>query len=211
MIWLLEHGISNVPSSWKEWVNDGIQYVHLNTPDKAQGLFYFTTPFTVFMRERERMQSFSEMLTGYARAGQKIGGIAHSNGTRVMVNGAAAARWPAMEVMHLMCGACDSDFERLGLNYALKTGSLRQVVVYVAGRDMAMRAENWLGRWQFQLPWGAKPLGLNGPTNVNAKFLGNGRVRVVSMGRWLNFGHSDCWLPANFTQTMREMVGPQTT
>lgn len=197
VIYLYEHGINSVPSSWRDWVNRAIAYTHLKTDFRAQSLFYFTTALTVFVRERSRSRAFADLLLKYAKAGWEIHLVGHSNGTRVLLEGLRLANWPAIKNVHLVCGACDCNFERLGLNNALYTGKIEKAFVYRGAKDWAMKIENTMpGKFIFNIP--DRPLGLSGPTNVRQSL-----KEVVVETVWPDYGHSDCWLPANFEKTMQ--------
>lgn len=201
----MEHGISNVASSWRTWPNRGIAWAHNHTGFRAQGLFYFTGPLTVWWRRRLRARAFASLVKSYKDEQWRVHAVGHSNGTAVILDGLRRAGWPRTETLHLVCGACDSDFERNGLNWALANGRVGRVFVYVAGRDRAMWWESLLlGRLLFGIRRRSRPLGLSGPTNVRPSFVNqqlSSANRVVRVD-WNKFGHSTCWRAGNFERTM---------
>lgn len=206
-----EHGINSVPSSWRDWVNRAIAHTHLNTPYKAQTLAYFTTALTVFWREEERSKAFGKMIRWYSVNDWDIIIVGHSNGTRVVLEGMSLAGFPKIKAVHLVCGACNANFETNGINTALRKGSLEKVFVYAGGKDMAMKIENTLmGRMLFDV---TKPLGLKKEcqtiANNNFYFARNvslTHAEQVSELEWSEYGHSTCWLPNHFEQTMKHFI-----
>ena len=96
--------------------------------------------------------------------------------------------WPRIEELHLISGACESDFNKNGLNEnALSIGKLS---VYVAGKDKAMKlADSFFGRL---LGYGA--LGKVGPKNMS---------RVVNVIEKPSFGHSSWFSGENINDTMK--------
>lgn len=198
-IFLFEHGINSVPSDWRDWTNRAIEYINTSTPYKADSLEYFATALNVRC-EKGRTLSFAKKLRAYSVDDWNIIGVAHSNGTRIWTGGWKLAGWPRIKTLHLVCGACDSNFERLGINSALYSGKVSEIFAYTAGKDWAMKIENTLlGRFLFDLS--NQPLGLVGPQMVRDTV--RQRVRWVTGGKWKEYGHSDCWLPENFESTMK--------
>lgn len=203
-VFLLENGIDSAPSDWRTWPNRAMPWLFENTDFFAQSMMYFTTPLTVFWREMHREKTFSDLVNRYKKSNWKIHVAGHSNGTCVILGGLKLADWPRIETLHLICGACDSSFERNGLNQALRNGRIGKVFVYVAGRDGAMEIENILGKALFRIPFKGKPLGLNGPSDVDPMNLG--RIRTIKTAPWDLYGHGSCWQNWNFDRTMVQIT-----
>src|ERR1017187_5840381 len=122
-VFLFEHGVSNLPSRWREWCNLAIAHVHQKKWKSyhcAQTLFYITTPLTVWIKDKKRFSAFSKMLLGYVNKNFRIICAGHSNGARIILEGLKKAKWPRVEEIHLLCGACNADFDENGLNQALE-------------------------------------------------------------------------------------------
>jgi pimeloyl-ACP methyl ester carboxylesterase len=203
-VFLLEHGVSNASSEWRVWVNRAIELIHTETEHRAQGLFYFTTPLTVWVRERQRCRSFAEMLRHYSSQDWRVVLVGHSNGTRVLLEGLKLSGCKKVESVHLLCGACDADFKRNGLNRLLVNGTVGRVHTYRACDDWAMRAENLLfGRLMFGIPNRSWPLGLVGPQNVLEQHRESGRVVEHE---WPGYGHSTCWTEGRLRSTMKQVL-----
>jgi hypothetical protein len=201
---LFENGINSIPSNWTFWPNRAIAWTHQNTPYKAQSLEYLAGAVLGHFRHKSLANQFADLLRTYSVQDWEIIIVAHSNGTRIVVEGMAAAGWPKVKAVHLVCGACDADFSRTNLNGALTLGRIGSVHCYMAGKDKAMRIEdNVFGKWLFGIRTKDKPLGLVGPQNVTQSLLVSGRVTSTP---WPDYGHSDCWLPDNFDKTMRQFL-----
>jgi hypothetical protein len=107
-----------------------------------------------------------------------------------------------IEALHLVSGACDADFNRNGLNSALRSYRVGRVFVYVAEKDWAMGFEDTLaGKALFGLYASDQPLGLSGPRNVESRMYS--RIKQVNER---HYGHSSWWAPVNFERTMRGFV-----
>lgn len=205
---LFERGINGFQSIWGEWhnwPNQAIAWTHKNTPHKAQTLLYFTSPIFAGLTRRWRAKQLSELIRTYSIHDWRIIAACHSEGTATWLKAQRLAGWPRVEALHLICGACNADFEKNGLNWALRIGAVGKVHVYIAGKDEAMWAENtWLGKLLFDLPRRSRPLGLVGPQKVDENV--SDRVVVHQNRPWSGYGHSDCWSKANFESTMRQLI-----
>jgi len=200
-VFLLEHGINTLPSDWRDWTNRGAFHVHQHTPHAAQSLEYFAGPLLAHFLHRRLARQFGRMLKAYADARWRVVVAAHSNGTRIAVEGMRAAGWPPVAELHLLCGAVDADFERNGLNQAVDSGRVGRVVCYAAGRDLAMRVEDTLlGRRLFGVR--SEPLGLYGPLRVRKPLLDSGAVSSHDDAFWRAYGHSGCWRGRELDRTM---------
>jgi hypothetical protein len=201
--YIFERGILGWESlfgEWKQWPNMAVAWINKSTPHKAQTLTYFCGPILSAFTRPFRSRQFAKLIKTYA--GEKIIMVCHSEGAATGLRALKIAGWPRVEELHLICGACDSDFHANGLNAAILAGRIGKVFVYVAGRDAAMRLENtYFGSLCFGLQTAGQPLGLAGPTNVSPIVAGN-----VEVKQWKNYGHSTCWTRYNFDSTMREII-----
>jgi pimeloyl-ACP methyl ester carboxylesterase len=204
---LFERGINGWASlfgDWLNWPNQAITWVHKNTDYRAHTLLYFTSALFAGWTRPHRALQFSKLIRQYSVDDWRIILVAHSEGTATAIQAMRLAGWPRIESVHLVCGACDSNFERNGLNYALVTNKIGKVFCYTAEKDFAMRLEDtMLGLLMFGISWNDCPLGMSGPKNVRPRFLDEGRVTEK---HWPAYGHSDCWLSDNFESTMRQFI-----
>lgn len=201
-VYIFERGImgwQSIFGDWKNWPNQACVWVNRGTPHKAQTLTYFCGPILAGLTRPFRARQFAKLIKAYA--GERIIMACHSEGTATGLRALKKAGWPRIEELHLICGACDSDFHANGLNFAILSGRIGKVIVYVAGRDRAMKLENnYVGALCFGLQTGGQPLGLRGPTEVSPIVAGNVVVKV-----WKNYDHSTCFLPSHFDSTMLEI------
>lgn len=200
-------GIAGNPDDFLEWEQRAADHCIKTYGVPARAISYHTDFWSVWMKRRYRAQRFAKVLRGYSVLDYRITIVAHSEGTVVALDAMRLAGWPRVEQVHLVCGACDSDFERNGLNRALRAGQVGRVTCYTAGRDWAMRFENLiLGRLFFGISARTWPLGLVGPRNVSS-FLLPCRVTEVADAPWRHYGHSECFERDNFERTMRQVLG----
>ena len=196
----LAAGINSQPESWSDWPNRVIPIVNLRQDWRAQATFYATTALTVGINEEERVETTADILKAYS--GVETHAWGHSNGTRVILDGWKAAGCPKLATVHLLCGACDSDFDANGINTGLIGGEIGNVFVYVADCDHAMRIENtFAGRTVFGLPPSHAPLGLAGPKNVAPAV--QDRVHLFA---WTGYDHSTCWDANHFGSTITQVM-----
>lgn len=199
-IWIAVNGIRTIPGDEKDWnLRFGV-WIDQNAPDdtRCHAVQYFCTAIGRALGQRKRCLKVMNLLGVYQ--GWNINIVSHSNGCAVALEGLALAGWPRVNEIHLISGACEKDFNKNGLNTALINGRVGKVVVYVSGKDKALKfAAQPLAKL---LGYGV--LGLKGPTNVNP-VLGPGRVSVINDGPWLNYGHSGCWEESQFNDTC-EMI-----
>ena len=206
-VFLIAPGVNNWGSIFgdsRDWPVQLSIWINTKTPFKAQAQFYFTTPLTVDWNQKRRSKSFGEIVRAYSDAGFRVNLVGHSNGTRVILDGLRAADWPTVATIHLLMGACDADFNRNGLNWALRENKVERVISYIADNDMAMRCEDTLiGLRLFGLPWKDKPLGLVGPVNVDPSIPESRRPEVHLAG----YGHSTCWDAGHLQNTIQMVLG----
>ena len=196
-IYLFVNGIATWPGNFTNWNKRAVTLTHTTTPHKAEAFEYFCTPLTRPFREDQRAKQFARAIREYSRLGWKIVCVGHSNGAAVILEGLKRADWPRVEAIHLVCGACESDFEKNGLNDALYHRRIGEVFVYGGERDWALRlAHTITGKL---LGYGT--LGLTGPQRVHHEV----ENRVGELW-WKNYGHSTCWEPAHFKLTMSHFL-----
>lgn len=189
------NGILNFPGSSANWNGKAVTYTHINTSAKAEKIEYFCGVISRVLGQKERALKLSRTLSFYAGWENHL--VGHSNGCDVILDMLRDyPNFPNLKHVHLVCAACDADFEKNGLNALLKSKRIEAVTVYVAGKDRALAlAHTWPG---FLLGYGT--LGLHGAYNVATEVLD--RVKIVWGAPWSDYGHSDCWAENNFDETM---------
>lgn len=205
------NGINTIPGHPRNWNSRAVTATHLAYPGlpeaaefpkpaPANPLFaekveYFCGPIARAAGQKGRAERLVELLTEYH--GWEITLVGHSNGAAVVLLALELAGWPAVAAVHLVCGACEADFNRNGLNAALFGRKVQRVFVYIADRDWALRvAHTWLAHL---LGYGV--LGLHGALNIRPD------VRQwVGELHWPGYGHSTCWLDRHFQRTMQHFL-----
>jgi hypothetical protein len=193
-IYLFVNGIATWPGNFTNWNKRAVTFTHTHTEVKAEAFEYFCTAITRPFRADERAKHFARALREYSRLGWNIVVVGHSNGCDVILTGLKRAGWPRVDAVHLVCGACESDFEVNGLNRALREKKIGEVFVYCAHEDWALPLAHTLpGKI---LGYGT--LGLDGAIHIAED------VKLqVNQQWWKRFGHSTCWLPDHFHATMK--------
>lgn len=172
-------------------------------PDwKSHAYPYITNEFTVEIDEMKRAEELGKLLVSYNGC-FRLHMMAHSNGTRVVVSAIQYSK-VQLETLHLICGAIDADFDKNGINDLMMLGRIKNVFVYWAEKDSALRIENTLpGKVLFELPITSQPLGLSGPLKVNQL----DKVKIIS---WPDFDHSTCWEADNLSNTVDQVINNTT-
>ena len=198
-IYLFVNGIATWPGVFTNWNKRAVTFTHTTSENRAEAFEYFTTPLTRPFKEDQRAKHFARAIKEYSRLGWNIICVGHSNGCDVILDGLKRGGWPTVAAIHLVCGACEADFARNGLNYAIAFGHVGQVFVYNAEQDWALPLAHTLpGKI---LGYGT--LGLDGALHI----ADNVKDQVHQMW-WPQFGHSTCWLPAHFEKTMNHFLNP---
>jgi len=204
-IWFVIRGIAGHPSDQLEWEYEGRDILILTTGRPAVAVSYATTFLTVWNRRHWRARQFARVLRKFTARDYRVHILAHSEGTVVAVDSMKLAGWPRVESVHLVCGACDSDFHRNGLNEAVRTGCIGRVHCYMAGEDEAMWWENLdLGKILFGIPLRSRSLGLKGPRNVDDAV----RSQIIEHrdAPWDNYDHSTCWETGKIEATLLQVM-----
>jgi pimeloyl-ACP methyl ester carboxylesterase len=197
MTFVFVNGILNFPGNAEGWTDLAASYINSRTPHKAEKFEYLVLPLTRRICLDRKARELAALVAQYA--GQDLTIVGHSNGCELIcrmlkVSGVKIKR------LHLISGACDADFWKNGLNEALKSGRVGEVVVYVAEKDWPMRLARFS---QTLLGWaglGYGSLGLDGPRNLAPEVVERDLVWTV---RRSSFGHSDWFLPVNFGDLMQ--------
>jgi len=190
-------GIDQWPNDSKLWDGRAATWFNVNAGNvDTDRMDYWCGPITRAFHQQQRIDRAKDVISTYAGKWD-ITIACHSNGDDITLNALDQLNWPRVEVLHLISGACQADFDKNGLNQALADGKIGKVIVYVAGKDRALAvASTFLGRW---LGYGT--LGLKGPMNV--------RDNVASLVQTItkpDYGHSDWFTDENFEATMRGIL-----
>lgn len=204
-VYFFVRGIAGHPSDFLEWQWRAADRTNQITPHKARTVSYATQFWSVWINRKTRAKRLARVLRSYSVLDWRIVLVGHSEGTVLALDALRLAGWPRVEQLHLICGACDNNCERLGINWALRSGAIDKVHVYIAGKDMAMWWENLvLGRLFFGISDRSYPLGYHGPTNIADQY--KDRVIIHDEAPWNLYGHSTCWEKTNFDRTLQTVL-----
>jgi len=207
-VFFLINGIMNFPGCSDNWNGKGVTAIMCppQSTDKAEKIEYFCGPIDRVFGQKERADKLFKTMLFYRDPSYSRIVVGHSNGADVILTMMRDYRdWPDIDHLHLVCGATNANFDKNGLNRWLAEGRVKRVTVYVAGKDLALRAaHSLLGKL---LGYGV--LGLAGPTNVHNEFLNDGRVTTVWEDPWTDYGHSGCWEGRHFESTMKSFIDEQ--
>lgn len=204
-IYIFVNGIWNLPSSSKEWQDQAVTWIQTRTAARAEKFEYYAMALTRRMFQARHAEALADLLWDYDH--DPIVLVAHSNGADLALR-ALRERQPQIAELHLISAACEADFDKNGLNEAMRGGRVGSVHCYTAGQDRAMKLaqlSRTLGGW---LGLGYGTLGLSGPQNVGLYQ----RNDVTNIWRD-HYGHSDWFKKENFEGTLRLIcphAGPAT-
>jgi hypothetical protein len=195
-IYILVNGILNFPGDAKDWNALGVTFIHLAGAGMAEKLEYFCGPVSRAFGQDHRANKLADLIHQYADAGFEIVLVGHSNGCDVILDSLKQLMWPVVSELHLFSGACEADYNKNGLNKAIQEKTVGKVFVYVAGKDVWLRAANcFAGRL---LGYGV--LGLNGPLNAT-------NIAATQVITEPDYGHSTWWEPMNFQRSLNRVLG----
>lgn len=198
-IFLFVNGINTFPGDSRNWTGRAVTFVNTQTPHKAEKVEYFCGIIGRAFGQKNRVKKLYKTLSFYRDYDIVI--AAHSNGAAVLLEMLQIyPDWPNLQEIHLICGACNADFEMSGLNTFLEAGRIKKCYVYIGGKDWVIKlANSWVAKLL-----GYKALGLFGAHNVSEKI--KNKVIEIWEGDWENYGHSTAFNNDNFEKTMRSII-----
>ncbi len=187
-------GILTWPGDADNWDGRAVTWTHNHTDRRAEKVEYFCGPIGRAFGQFSRIKKLYRTLDHYRD--WEITLVGHSNGAAVIL-GCLQSPIPHIANLHLVCGACESNFNKNGINSSLLVKRIGKVFVYIGHKDLALRLAHTIpGKL---LGYGT--LGLHGPINVAPQL-------ADRVGRldWNEFGHSTCWHTKQFDRTMAHFV-----
>ena len=193
---LFLNGILTLPCDRFAWTDRAERWFSRNTRHDFDSVEYFQTPLLGRFREAAPLQEAHELLAGYFgswKTPPQLHVVAHSRGCE-LARRLVAAGWP-IRTLHLFAAAIDADFEKNGLNAALRSHQVGGVHLYTSPVDNVLRylAGASLGLYG--------RLGFSGPKNIDP----SARDRVHVLRRELT--HSEWFAPLQFESAMRFVSG----
>lgn len=203
------NGILTWPGDARDWNVHGTSYCNTHFEEwdlLADRCEYFCGPVGRAVWQRRREQKLANLIWEYIRLGFDVVLVGHSNGGDVAIGALERLRWPRIKELHLFSAATEADFRHNGLNRSVERGYIRDVFVYVGGRDIWLSLARWPvgellgydGQWHWENLFSLKgALGYAGPLNVS--LAAEPRVHIYLVPQ---FGHSAWWSGENFGLTM---------
>lgn len=199
-VFIFVNGILANPGAHDDWTDRAVSWMHRNTVHQAEKFEYRALVLTRRFTQGKNADALRKLINAYCSDGRLIHLIGHSNGCDIITR-AIQDSFCRVASASLISGACDASFEKNGLNVALRSGRLAGVVVYVAGRDRAMKLANITRRLVSWMGLGYGTLGLSGPSDVAPGFEGKVETTVEP-----EFGHSTWFDGSKFDATMRRIL-----
>lgn len=201
-IYILVNGILTWPGLSKNWNRRGVTAIHLATGGRAhaESLEYLSGVLTRPLLQRSRAAKLDRKVDWYLTQDWKITVAAHSNGADVACDAFRLFQMRGVHRLVLYSPACEPDFERNGLNAALRHGRLGEVEIYRAGEDRAL----WLADTLPGRALGFGALGRRGPVNVD-----DAVAHRVSTTVEPEFHHGEWFHPEVFHETIHSLLNKE--
>lgn len=178
---------------------------------RAEKFEYFARPLTRWIRQGKRARNLAHVL--YSHRHSTLHLVCHSNGGDVVCRALKELRdsqqfdpnYSEVRIgtIQFIASAAHADFEKNGLNFALRTGLVRRVAIYQGGKDEVL---NKLARWSRRLGWivglGYGTMGYDEPLNVHPDV--RDRVTVI---REPQFDHGLWFKPGIIGTTFERLFG----
>ena len=189
----------NVLASDDSWNNEA-EIIMAGKRINCHAFQYFSDVLFRRMFQSARVERLHKLIKRYHDFGVKIRLVGHSNGADLICR-LLKTYAPAIDEIHLIAGAAESDCRRNGVNQAFKDGRLKRAVFYCSHKDRALRAAKFSKKMAGWCGLGYDYVGLVGPNHV----LEGEDVRIV----WRDdFDHSDWFVGANLNWTLSMVCNP---
>lgn len=203
--WVAVPGINTNSEDNENWSPRACDWIELYTNDSAREFDNELGPITRRFKLQKKAIELARLIERLASEGFRIKLIGHSNGCEI-IRRALLLTNVRVEVVHLVAGACDHDFERGEWNRLIREKRIKIIIVHASKSDEALKFGKWTTGWLRPFGWGYGWSGLIGPKNV-ALELKDSVVTIwhdeIWKGKHL---HSDYWISERFETTMRLIV-----
>jgi hypothetical protein len=200
-VYLFVNGIGNMPSSAFEWTDEATLYLQ-SLGIRAEAYEYCTTFINRWIKQDSRVKNFAHKVQSWADKGFTPVLVGHSNGCDIIIKSLKHLHNVYDIELHLISAAAEPDFRKNGLNKALNNGQVKRCVIYIAGKDFALK---YLASWSRKvLGWlglGFQNLGYIGPRHVNPYI-----VKKLATVVEKDYHHSSWFSHENFPRTMRQVL-----
>lgn len=196
------NGVNTVPGCTKNWNVRAATWCMCYRRLYATYLEYLALPtISRWLFQGVRADIFRYRVQEFLDSGWGVIPIGHSNGNDVILDAFRDGGFQRLEEIHMISPACEADFDKNGLNFALKNNRLGHVFIYIAEKDFWCWAAGTLfGRWLGR--YGKQILGHVGPQNID-KSIPSWEKRVTVVRR-KKHKHSSWFdqLNGNFNELM---------
>lgn len=193
------NGICTNPGDVSAWTDAAEVWVETHCMQShATRLEYAADAIFRRMHQEERVDDLEAIVRRLA--GRRIILVGHSNGCDIIERFIKRKNYVIDEI-HLIAAASEADFEKNGINNAMKLGFVKSVHVYWSKKDSALQKAKWSSTLLSWIGLGYGYLGLVGPKKVNA--LVASRVRHTER----SIDHSEWFSEGRFNETMRSVTG----
>lgn len=193
------NGILSTPGDVSAWTDRAEAWVETHCMrSHATRLEYATDAIFRRMHQSARVDDLEAIVKRLA--GQRIVLVGHSNGCDIIERFIKRKNYVIDEI-HLIAAASEADFEKNGMNNALKLGFIKRVHVYWSKKDGALKKAKLSSTLLSWIGLGYGYLGLVGPKKVDPLV----QSRVDNTER--SFDHSEWFSEARFNETMRSVTG----
>ena len=189
------NGILVIPGQVVGWTERACEWVNSKTEFKADRYEYFADALFHAIKEPKRVEDLFSVMDKYITMQPVL--VGHSNGCDIICK-LLKNNDVAVKSIHLIAGACERDFDKNGLNDAVKLGKVDSINIYGSNFDKALikaKSTGWFMRL-FGAAYGT--LGLEGPVNMS-----QGSAAITKTIWKDGYDHSTWFWPENFDTTMR--------
>lgn len=193
------NGIMTNPGDVSAWTDKAEAWVETHCMrSHATRLEYATDVVFRRMHQEARVDDLESIVKRLD--GQKIVLVGHSNGCDI-IERFIKRKNHVVEEIHLIAAASEADFEKNGINNAMKLGFIKSVHIYWSKKDSALKKAKWSSTLLSWIGLGYGYLGLVGPKKVDPLV----ESRVKATERCLE--HSEWFSEERFNETMRMVTG----
>lgn len=197
-VYFLINGILTLPGNVNAWTDNAEAWIEGNTPYKATRMEYACGVLTRRFRQNDRVNDLELVCKKYEK--ERLVLVAHSNGCDMVLR-LLMKRSLIFDHIHLIAGACESDFKKNGLNDALQLDQVKKLSIYWSPNDSALKKARLSSILLSWIGLGYGYLGLTGAKNLNQSQ--SHKVNSIEKA----WDHSDWFKPENFENTMKLVVG----
>ena len=196
------NGIYTNPGSQDAWTDRAVTYINTTTRHKAEKLEYLATALSRRIKQQKIAVYLFDMIKVYRRHKFDVVLIGHSNGADIIIRTLKMCDKAGIHILgvHLLSPACSRDPQENKLNIMVDSLKIRDLNIYIAGKDHMMDAARLSKKILGFLGLGYGSLG--GLSKEEAIKL-YGKDRIVYRE---DFGHSTWFKYVHLHRTMKTIL-----